>query len=297
MSLTAIVLTFNEQIHIERCITSILGTFPNAKVVVVDSGSTDDTVSLARSLDCDVFVNPFTSQAQQFQWALDNIPISTQWNMRLDADEYFPDVGGITLSEMLASQVSEDIHGILIPRYHVFLGQSIKHGGRYPLYLLRIWKTGAATVQNRLMDEHILVEGRTLKLQKPFADENLQGISYFISKHNSYATREAVQRMLEDHLSPRKTKTTRNLSAAHKLYRRLPLALGPFFYFSLRFVILGGFLDGPRGSAYHFLQGFWYRYLVELKLRELRAKSKGMDYHQKIQFLSKEVGHDISSYT
>ena len=86
LDITVIILTFNEEIHIERCIRSVQSLARN--IFVVDSFSTDRTVEIAESLGAKAVQHEFINHAQQFQWALDHLPIGTEWIMRLDADEY-----------------------------------------------------------------------------------------------------------------------------------------------------------------------------------------------------------------
>jgi len=302
--ITAIVLTYNEELHIERCIRSIQSAKDSkVRIVVVDSGSTDATVDIALSLGCEVIHRDFTTQAEQFQWALDAIPFNTGWILRLDADEYFPNDNFEKVIASLDFTSASAIKGYALPRYHVFAGKKILHGGRYPLYMNRIWRLGSAKIEQRLMDEHILIDGEVKKLAIPFADENLGGVKHFVDKHNKYADREAVQRIINEHFERHDTETStrrslamRLRSAAGKVYVRLPMPIGPMAYFAIRYFLLCGFLDGIRGSTYHFLQGFWYRYLVEIRLQEIRAKLQNTPQNKILAALSAEVGFDVSIY-
>ena len=86
LDLTAIVLTYNEEEHIGRCLRSLQ---PLAKkIYVVDSFSGDQTIEQAKLLKAETVQHPFSNQAQQFNWALDTLPVNTAWTMRIDADEY-----------------------------------------------------------------------------------------------------------------------------------------------------------------------------------------------------------------
>src|SRR5690606_21937928 len=86
-----------------------------------------------------------------------------------------------------------DVAGVTIDRKHIFMGRWIRHGGRHPLRLLRLFRRGHGRIEQRWMDEHILVEnGRVVHFAGGFADHNLHDLSFFIDKHNKYATREAV---------------------------------------------------------------------------------------------------------
>jgi len=276
--ITVFILTYNERRHIERAIRSLAGL--DASVVVVDSFSTDDTVELARSLGAKVVQRKFLVQAEQLQWALDNIDVDTEWVMRLDADEVLsPELVGELLQRL--PQLPANVTGVSLNRRHVFLDRWIRHGGRYPLTLLRVWRRGVGRIEQRLMDEHaVLKHGESVTFASDFSDHNLQDLGSFTEKHNRYATREAIDRLNEElhFFSPdvgvsgggSNAQAGRKRLAKQMIYNRLPFALGPLGYFLWRYFAQLGFLDGREGLIYHFLQGFWYRFLVEAKIFELR---------------------------
>jgi glycosyltransferase involved in cell wall biosynthesis len=276
--ITVFILTYNEHRHIERAIRSLAGL--DASVVVVDSFSTDDTVELAKSLGAKIVRRKFLVQAEQFQWALDNVPVNTEWVMRLDADEVLsPEL--VNELVLRLPQLPSNITGVNLNRRHVFLDRWIRHGGRYPLTLLRVWRRGMGRIEQRLMDEHIVLRhGESVTFKSEFSDHNLQDLGFFTEKHNRYATREAVDRLNEElEFLPQEVSVTSGASNAQArrkrivkqmIYNRLPFGWGPLGYFLWRYFAQRGFLDGREGLVYHFLQGFWYRFLVEAKIFELR---------------------------
>ena len=282
-SIAVVILTYNEAHHIARALASVA---PFAtEVFVIDSGSTDQTRQIAEAAGARVLVHPFVNQAQQFNWALDHAPIDSDWILRLDADEIIePD-----LAEALALRLptlAPDVTGVILNRKHIFLGRWIRHGGRYPLPMLRLFRRGAARSEDRWMDEHlVLTSGRAVVIDGGFADHNLGDLTYFIAKHNAYATREAVE-VINDRMGLfTRTDTHAGLSASHavalkrgvkeQIYNRLPFGLGPLGYFLYRYVFQLGFLDGREGAIYHGLQGLWYRFLVEAKVEELKRGLAG----------------------
>lgn len=280
MLITVFILTYNEHRHVERAIRSLAGL--DASVVVVDSFSNDDTVELAKSLGAKVIQRKFLVQAEQLQWALDNIPIETEWVMRLDADEVLSPELVRELAQRLP-QLSSEVTGVNLNRRHMFLDRWIRRGGRYPLTLLRVWRRGIGRVEQRLMDEHVVLRcGESITLESDFSDHNLQDLGSFTEKHNRYATREAIDRLNEElHFFTRDvglSAGTSNAQAGRKrflkqaIYNRLPFGVGPLGYFLWRYFAQLGFLDGREGLIYHFLQGFWYRFLVEAKVFELRRE-------------------------
>ena len=274
--LTVVILTYNEERHIVRSLSSIAGL--GAKIVVVDSYSTDRTVELARSLGAEVFQNTFVNQSVQFQWALDTCGITTPWVMRLDADEVIePDLAETILRRL--PKLGPDVVGVNLNRKHIFMDRWIRYGGRYPLLLLRIWRTGQGRVENRWMDEHVVVwGGTTVTFEGGFADHNLNDLTYFTDKHNKYATREAVEVLNQKYgLFAPASALTRDASSRQaavkrwikeRVYNWVPYWLGPGGYFLYRYFVQLGFLDGRAGLIYHFLQGCWYRFLVAAKVIE-----------------------------
>ena len=280
--ITIIILTFNEELHIRRAIESASRIAND--VIVVDSYSTDQTINIALELNARVLQHPFVNQAQQFQWAMDNGGITTGWTMRLDADEYLTDEL-IHEIEGRLSNLNQEISGIVLKRQVHFMGQWIRHGGYYPIYLLRIWRTGHAVIEQRWMDEHILLtRGTSITFNHDFVDDNLNSLTWWTAKHNDYATREAVDILsrkysfqdsdLSTGTKGNAKQTTTKRWYKNNLYLRLPLFLRAFLYFQFRYWIKLGFLDGQRGLVWHFLQGFWYRFLVDAKILQIEWWAK-----------------------
>jgi glycosyltransferase involved in cell wall biosynthesis len=278
-SVAVVILTYNESLHLPRALESIAGFA--REVFVVDSYSTDNTVELARAHGAQVLQHAFQNQARQLQWALDHAPITAEWVLRLDADEIIEaDLGEEIRAEL--PLLPPDVTGVNLNRKTIFQGKFIRHGGRYPLLLLRLWRRGKARVEDRWMDEHFyLTEGRAVSFHGGFADYNLQDLTFFTEKHNQYASREALDvlnRRLHLFVQPpaltaettaRQAKIKRFLKES--VYNRIPFELASVGYFLYRYVVLLGFLDGRQGLTYHVLQCFWYRFLVGAKLRELEA--------------------------
>ncbi|UWU67627.1 glycosyltransferase family 2 protein [Bradyrhizobium sp. NC92] len=278
MLLAVIILTYNEERHLDRALKSIADVA--SEIIIVDSFSTDGTVEIARRYNAVVLQNRFINQAKQFQWALDNAPIRSDWVMRLDADEYIePDLTAELLTQLPILPLG--VTGINLRRKLVFMGRTIKYGGRGILVMTRIWRYGYGRIEDRWMDEHIFVSsGRTVTFSGGFADHNLNDLSHFIEKHNKYATREAVE-LLNQTLhfmrgTPALSSSSSSRQAAIKrflkqnIYNRIPFQLSAFAYFFYRYVLRLGFLDGKEGLIYNVLQGFWYRFLVGAKLEELK---------------------------
>jgi len=288
--ITVVILSFNEELHIRRAIQS--ASRIAYQVIIVDSFSTDKTIAIAEELNARILQNPFVNQAQQFQWAMDQNLITTTWTMRMDADEYLTDA----LIEEIQTRLNtlpKEVTGVVLKRQVHFMGQWIKHGGYYPIHLLRIWRTGHAVIEQRWMDEHTqLTQGKAINFKHDFVDDNLNTLTWWIEKHNSYATREAVDilnrkyqffdvnQVIDENGNANQVITKRWYK--NNLYLRMPLFFRAFLYFQFRFWIKLGFLDGRKGLIWHFLQAFWYRFLVDAKILQIEWWAKAENKSIKI---------------
>ncbi|GAA4642534.1 glycosyltransferase family 2 protein [Pontixanthobacter gangjinensis] len=304
LSLTVIILTRDEAIHLPRVLASVANIAE--RVIIVDSGSTDETINIALQSGASVFERPWLNYADQFQWALGHCGIDTEWVMRLDADEWIgPDLVRNLRATLPA--LAAETTGISLDRQHHFLGRWIKHGGRYPLSLLRIWRPAAGRIEQRWMDEHIiLTHGDILHVRGKFVDDNQRGLGFFTTKHNVYASREAADILIakyqldgeQDRSEIASTgQAKRKRSAKLSFYNRLPLGVGPAMYFLFRYIFQRGFLDGRAGLIYHLLQGFWYRFLVDAKRYELeRAMVSCKDAEERLDALEAVTGLGVRKF-
>jgi glycosyltransferase involved in cell wall biosynthesis len=289
--LAVVMLTYNESLHLARALQHVSGFAK--QIFVIDSFSTDATVQIARDHGAEVLQHPFQNYAKQYEWALENAPIESEWVMRLDADEIIEgDLAEEIVNKLPA--LPPEITGVNLKRKTIFQGKFIRHGGRYPLTLLRIWRHGKARIEDRWMDEHMyLTEGHAVTFSGGFADHNLFDLTSFTDKHNRYASREALdvlnQRLhiFEEHIDLAAQSTARQARIKRffkeSIYNRLPCEVSAVAYFIYRYIFQLGFLDGRRGFVYHVLQGFWYRFLVGVKLRELEAAVRGADSKEQMR--------------
>lgn len=273
--LSVIILTHNESKHIERCIRSIQQV--TDKIFIVDSFSTDNTVELASSLGAKVTQNPWISYAFQFNFGIQNTPFASKWLMRMDADEYITPELASELRNCLNS-IPETVSGLYVKRRVFFMNQWIRYGGYYPIWLLRIWRNGMGECEELWMDEHIkLTSGETKHLNSDIVDHNLNNLGWWTEKHNNYALREVIDLLNitynfndKETIKPALFGTQEQRKRYLKIkYAGLPLFTRPFLYFTFRYFIKMGFRDGKKGLIWHFLQGFWYRFLVDAKIYEV----------------------------
>ena len=276
MNVTAVILTFNEEQHLARCIASVQAVATD--VVVVDCYSTDATLDIARAQGARVLQHAWLNHAAQFNWALTQLGADTEWVLRIDADEVLTPA----LTEEIRTRlpgIGPEIDGVYWGRRMTFQGRLIRHGGVFPVRVLRLFRHGRGQCENRWMDEHIKVAGPTADFAGEMIDDNLNSLTWWTDKHNRYASREAVDLLnLEYRFMPHDTVASlRGGKQAgvkrwlkERVYARLPGGFRAFAYFFYRYVLRLGFLDGQAGTAFHFLQGFWYRYLVDAKVVEVK---------------------------
>lgn len=278
-SIAVVILTFNEEMHIERCIRSAQRV--TDKIVVVDSYSTDETCAIARRMGVVVYQHAFENHARQFNWALENCDIQAQWIWRIDADEY---IEPLLASKALQTieQIAEDVNGIYVNRKIVFMGQPLLHGGWYPAPQIKIIRKGFGASEDKWMDEHLVVfSGNTISIDGDQTDENLNDLTWWSHKHVNYAMREAVNTLFmeynlkdqKEEVQPKFFGTDAERKRWLKMkYAKTPLFVRPFINFFIRYILKAGFLDGKSGFIWHFMQGFWYRMLVDCKIYELKKR-------------------------
>lgn len=269
--MTAIVLTKNEEKNIGNCLDSIRGLVE--RVIVVDSGSTDKTVEIAKSYGAEVYHHEWIHYANQFNWALDNIEIRSKWIYRIDADEVVTPELKNEIEAACTEHDSDDVNAFIMKFKIFFMGRFLTHGGVYPFYNVTIFRNGFGRYEDRAMGEHIVVNsGSTAMLSNDCLHYDFKSLDAWIDKHNKYATREvddyyavrsANSELANLYGEAEKAKTLRD-----GLYYRLPKFFRAHLYFFYRYYVKLGFLDGKPGKIYAFLQAYWYRYLVDAKLYE-----------------------------
>lgn len=301
LPISVIILTYNEEKNIGDCLKSVHGLAD--EIFIIDSYSTDKTLQIVRKYTDKIYQHPFETQAKQFNWALNNLPIASEWIMRLDADEMATPELVSELSQIIFN-ISRGVTALYVKRRVYFMGRWIKHGGYYPIWLLRIWRNGKGFCEERWMDEHIkLSDGEFEFLKNDIIDENHKSLHWWIGKHNNYATREAIDilNLKYKFLNYGNTVSAKLLGAQEqrkryikeKIYANVPLFVRPFLYFLYRYFIKLGFLDGREGLIWHLLQGFWYRFLVDAKIYEIFKKCGKKDKESIKSFIKTEYGINL----
>lgn len=278
LSVTAIILAGNEEIHIRRCLERIMPLVE--RVVIIDSFSSDQTVEIARSMGAEVLQHPWKNYSDQFQWGLDQAKPTTDWVMRLDSDEYLEEGAQNALRAKLPG-LSGEVSGLTFKLKVIFRERWIKHGRYYSTILLRMWRTGVGSIEQRWMDEHIVLShGRTEHIiGGDLVDHNLNDIGWWTDKHNRYATRHMVDYVNREYGLFGEDERIKGTDAAarrkrfmkNSVYARAPIYLRAVLFYLYRYVIRLGFLDGKEGFVFHFLHGCWMMMLIDAKIDEART--------------------------
>jgi glycosyltransferase involved in cell wall biosynthesis len=272
-----IILTYNEEIHLQRLLTSMAGL--NAPVFILDSGSTDNTINIAEQAGAITARHPFVNHPLQWDYALKTFSIITPWVICLDADQVItPELH--TLLSNFKDENHSHVHGIYFNRKNVYKGKWIKYGGYYPFYLLKMFRYGIGYSDlNENMDHRFIIPGNTTIWKNGhIIEENLKEnyIRFWIEKHNIYSdllAHEELERIMKlraqtikPHFWGSPDERTARLK---KLWWQLPRYVRPILYFIYRIIFKLGFLDGRTGIIFHFMQGFWFRLVVDIKIDEL----------------------------
>ena len=275
-----VILTFNEETHLPRLLNSINDL--NAHTYILDSGSTDETLTIACNFKTEV--NKFENHPKQWDFALNTFDIQTPWIIGLDADQILsPEL--FALLKDFRDEEYPNVNGIYFNRKNYFQGSWIRFGGFYPFYLLKMFRTGIGYSDlNENMDHRFVVKGKTIIWKKGYLiEENLKenDLNFWLEKHEKYSgliAEEEIERRKKlriQTLKPNLLGSPDERRACFKqLWWKLPLDIRPYFYFTYRMVFKLGFLDGKTGRKFHYLHSFWFRTLVDRKIRELRRINK-----------------------
>lgn len=249
MTIVAIILTKNEAAHIVECIRSVAWA---DRVIIFDSGSTDETCVLAQKAGAEVLTHPWRNYADQRESALH--AVSDEWVFFVDADERSSPEQAAEIRTRIASS---DINGYWVPRHNYIMGKLTRHAGWYPDYQLRVLRRARAHYDlNRPVHELVILDGPADYLQTPLVHLNYRDLTQFLDKQNRYTD-----------------------YAAHQLYEQgvrvkpQNYVLQPMRQFWWRFVTLKGYRDGLHGFRLSALMA-WYEFQKYLRLGRTGRTSK-----------------------
>lgn len=271
---TVIVLTYNEEVNIASCLKP-LQAFND--VVVVDSGSTDNTLSIiSREFPgVRVLSNPFVDFGQQRNWALENTGDQYPWVLFVDADEYLE----TPLIEEIAAFVADPgpyVGGYIAGRNY-FMGRWLKRTSYFPSYQLRLLKRRQVRFRKEGHGQREVTDGELKYMKNTWRHEAFsQGIHHWIRKHNDYSTNEVelIVRLRAEGISYQKLlfgQAVEKRRELKKLLSRLPGR--PWLRFIHSYILRLGFLDGYAGWVYSLLRYSHDCHIV--------AKLYEHEYHEK----------------
>lgn len=273
--ISVFILTFNEAANIRSCLESLAGSFDD--IVIVDSYSSDETLSICAEFGCRIVQHPFENQALQCNWALETVDFQHGWILRLDSDEILPEKLKAELVD-LATSLGDDVTGVYLNRRQYFMNKWLRHGGIYPHHILRLFRAGAGEYENKTEEHFILKRGTSVKAKNDFLEDNRNNdLPFWLRKHVDLSDQEMRDTMgltqddpdgLELRLFGEKIQRTRWLK--QNIYQCSPLFLRAAGYFLYRYFVRLGFLDGMPGFIYYVNQSFWYRFFVDSRIYEMR---------------------------
>ena len=268
---SVVILTLNEEMNIAECLASCAWS---DDVHVLDSGSEDRTVEIARSLGAHVHVHPFESFGKQRNWAIDNIPLKHDWVFHLDADERFTPVLVQEMNDRLSANPSEA--GFHNPHKLMFMGRWLKRSGGYPTYQMRLFHKSRMRFKDYGHGQREDTDQSVGVFEQPYLHYAFsKGLYDWIDKHNRYSSLEA----LEVIGSRRESLRMRNLFSADPVRRRRTwkelgyhLPFRPMVRWFVIMFVLGGVFEGRAGYTYAKLVAM-YEQMITLKLRLLKKSS------------------------
>ena len=268
--LSVLIPTKNEERNFEECIASVAWA---DEIIVYDSHSTDDTIAIAETAGAKIVKRVFDTFAVHKNWALDNVEFRHPWVLLLDADERVTDLLAKEIKEAVKTQ--EGPVGYHIARKTVFCGTWMRHSGVYPDYNLRLIQAGHGRYEDRIVHEHMIVDGPAGYLKDHLLHDDDKGIERFFDRHNHYTSLEAVEIMRERLKSggeklggnffergPQRRRALKNFAQRYLPFR-------PMFLFVYMYILKAGFLDGRMGLRYCLLKMF-FEYQIVLKVKEMR---------------------------
>jgi glycosyltransferase involved in cell wall biosynthesis len=245
-SLSVSIVALNEEERLRACLESVVWA---AELVVVDAGSSDKTVAIAREFTDRVFFRAWDGYGAQKNFALGQC--HGDWILSLDADERVSDALREEIEGTLRNGGPEV--GFYLPRRNLFHGRWMRHGGLYPDWQLRLFRRGRGAFGERAVHESVQVDGPTRRLGAPLIHESYRSIGDAVARLNRYSDLAAADLAL--------TGGGGNLG---------DLLVRPAWRFVSMYLLRAGFLDGWRGLALAGLHAH-YVFLRAAKVRERRC--------------------------
>lgn len=222
--ISAIVITKNEERNISECLATLEWV---DEIIVVDAGSTDETVSLAKKATRKVFVRPWDGYGSARNYALSRA--KGDWILWLDADERLTPELREEIRLILRS-TSNEVAAFDMPRKANFLGKWIEHCGWYPGRVTRLFRRSSGKFTEDKVHERLLIEGKTVSLKHELLHYTDPNLFHYFDKFNRYTSFAA-----ED------------LERQGRGFSYVKLLLNPIWVFVRMYILKRGFLDGIQG--------------------------------------------------
>ena len=208
-------------------------------------------------------------------YGVEKAAIDTVWTLRIDADERLTPDSAAELENLCIANMKTDVAGIVLRFKKNFLGKDLYHGGVYPWKKMNCYKTRQGTIENRMMDEHIVLNsGTVIEMKNDCLHFDFKTLEHWIDKHNKYSTNEMIDYFQNQYHPCNKKELNPKTWFKINVYYKLPLGLRAYIYYIYRYYLKFGFLDGKEGKIFAFFQAYWYRYLVDAKIYERKKEEK-----------------------
>jgi glycosyltransferase involved in cell wall biosynthesis len=274
--ISVLVLTFNEEANVESCLRSVCGWANDIRVL--DSGSTDRTLSICAGFGVTSTFHPYVDHRSQMSWGITEMPWRHDWLLLLDADNVVTPELKREIGAVLAND-DPAFNGYYNPHEHYFRNRRIR--GLKANWLRLVRRSRVRVDDSELVDFRLVVEGQTRTLKGAIIENNEKenDIDFWIDKHQRFAKRMAAEEVLRrKHLLNWSTDLRPRLFGnsdermiwLKNCWYHMPLYVRPILFFVYRYFLRLGFLDGWNGLVYHVFQAFWFRLLVDVNISEIR---------------------------
>jgi glycosyltransferase involved in cell wall biosynthesis len=251
LTLSVIIITKNESAHIGECLQSV--AWAN-EIIVLDSGSQDDTVNICRTYTDKVYETDWQGFGIQKQRALNKA--TGAWVLSIDADEI---VTPELKADIMQAMQTNDINGFEIPRLSNYCGRAMRHGGWFPDYVLRLFRRECGQFTEAVVHERIIVTGNIARLTTPFLHDAFVDFEEVLHKVNTYSSLGA------------------KLLYEKGVRSSLPKAIMKGLWTFIRtYFLKAAFLDGQQGLmlAISNAEGAYYKYIKLWALHHLTTTQK-----------------------
>ena len=266
LPLTVIILTLNEEFNLPGAIESVKDWAE--EIYVVDSCSSDRTVDIALEREIGIVQRPFTNYGDQWNWALEHLPIKTEWVMKLDADERISNELRDEIREVLSTETKEA--AFVVPIRLWFMGKPM-----HPkIHVVRLWRNNRSRFSDVIVNEHLIVDGETGRLRHFIEHHDSADLHHWWDKQNRYSTMEAIMKVRGDALSV--PPNIFGSSLERRMYLKKIFFSVPFhihLQWLVEYFVRGAILDGRLGLTWIHLR-IELSKMLKLKIKEMRMTGR-----------------------